>query len=190
MPVRLRDELKLHGIRLGERIDLEYLSGITVRGKLREIVRHDHRNLLLSFDECSVTDLDGQVLFSPDWGVYDLAVGSTIKSVFGGVADREKLQLFGPTPSSTVANVSQDERLMKAYSAVADLNAEAEVVDVNELAPEIANMLGQHPDDWLIRTELLKVAAPGLKAALRSQLLEIIDRTPNTEAVIRRVLSR
>ena len=184
------DELKLHGIRLGERIDLEYLSGITVRGKLREIVRHDHRNLLLSFDDCSVTDLDGQVLFSPDWGVYDLAVGSTIKSVFGGVADREKLQLFRPTPSSTVANVSQDERLMNAYSAVADLNAEAEVVDVNELAPEIANMLGQHPDDWLIRTELLKVAAPGLKAALRSQLLEIIDRTPNTEAVIRRVLSR
>ena len=184
------DELKLHGIRLGERIDLEYLSGITVRGKLREKVRHDHRNLLLSFDDCSVTDLDGQVLFSPDWGVYDLAVGSTIKSVFGGVADREKLQLFRPTPSSTVANVSQDERLMNAYIAVADLNAEAEVVDVNELAPKIANMLGQHPDDWLIRTELLKVAAPGLKAALRSQLLEIIDRTPNTETVIRRVLSR
>ena len=64
------------------------------------------------------------------------------------------------------------------------------MVDVNELAPEIANMLDQHPDDWLIRTELLKVAAPALKAALRSQLLEIIDRTPNTEAVIRRVLSR
>ena len=184
------DELKIHGIRFGERVNLEYLSGITVRGILREIVRHDHRNLLLSFDDCSVTDLEGRILFSPDWGVYDLAVGATITSVFGGVADREKRQLFRPTPSGTATNLSHDENLMKAYSAVADLNTRATPVDVAELTPEITNLLSQYPNDWLIRSELLNVAAPCLKASLHEQLRAIVDRSPDSEEMIRRVLGR
>jgi len=184
------DELKTHGIRVGETVELEYLSGITVRGILREIVRHNHHNLLLSFEDCSVTDLDGRVLFSPDWGVYDLAVGSTITSVFGGVADREKRQLFRPTPSGTATNLSHDENLMKAYSAVADLNTRATPVDVAELTPEITNLLSQYPNDWLIRSELLNVAAPCLKASLHEQLRAIVDRSPDSEEMIRRVLGR
>lgn len=184
------DELKTHGIRVGETVELEYLSGITVRGILREIVRHNHRNLLLSFEDCSVNDLDGRVLFSPDWGVYDLAVGSTITSVFGGVADREKRQLFRPTPSGTATNLSHDENLMKAYSAVADLNTRATPVDVAELTPEITNLLSQYPNDWLIRSELLNVAAPCLKASLHEQLRAIVDRSPDSEEMIRRVLGR
>ena len=184
------DELKTHGIRVGETVELEYLSGITVRGILREIVRHNHRNLLLSFEDCSVNDLDGRVLFSPDWGVYDLAVGSTITSVFGGVADREKRQLFRPTPSGTATNLSHDENLMKAYSAAADLNTRAKPVDVAELAPEITNILSQYPNDWLIRSELLNVAAPCLKASLHEQLRAIVDRSPDSEEMIRRVLGR
>jgi len=184
------DELKTHGIRVGETVELEYLSGITVRGILREIVRHNHHNLLLSFEDCSVTDLDGRVLFSPDWGVYDLAVGSTITSVFGGVADREKRQLFRPTPSGTATNLSHDENLMKAYSAVADLNTRATPVDVAELTPEITNLLSQYPNDWLIRSELLNVAAPCLKASLHEQLRAIVDRSPDSAEMIRRVLGR
>jgi len=184
------DELKTHGIRVGEMVELEYLSGITVRGILREIVRHNHHNLLLSFEDCSVNDLDGRVLFSPDWGVYDLAVGSTITSVFGGVADREKRQLFRPTPSGTATNLSHDENLMKAYSAVADLNTRATPVDVAELTPEITNLLSQYPNDWLIRSELLNVAAPCLKASLHEQLRAIVDRSPDSEEMIRRVLGR
>lgn len=184
------DELKTHGIRVGETVELEYLSGITVRGILREIVRHNHRNLLLSFEDCSVTDLDGRVLFSPDWGVYDLAVGATITSVFGGVADREKRQLFRPTPSGTATNLSHDENLMKAYSAVADLHTRATPVDVAELTPEITNLLSQYPNDWLIRSELLNVAAPCLKASLHEQLRAIVDRSPDSEEMIRRVLGR
>lgn len=184
------DELKTHGIRVGETVELEYLSGITVRGILREIVRHNHRNLLLSFEDCSVTDLDGRVLFSPDWGVYDLAVGSTITSVFGGVADREKRQLFRPTPSGTATNLSHDENLMKAYSAVADLNTRVTPVDVAELTPEITNLLSQYPNDWLIRSELLNVAAPCLKASLHEQLRAIVDRSPDSAEMIRRVLGR
>ena len=75
---------------------LDYLSGITVEGLLENVHRQEHRNLILTFSDCTVTDLSGRVLFDPIWGTYDLAVGADITSVFGGVADREKLQLHKP----------------------------------------------------------------------------------------------
>ena len=57
-----------------------------------------HRNLLLSFADCTVTSLEGRKLFAPDWGRYDMAVGGRIRSVFGGVADRERYRLYKPLP--------------------------------------------------------------------------------------------
>jgi hypothetical protein len=77
---------------------------------------------------------------------------------------------------------------MTAYSAVADLNARATPVDVDELAPELTNILSKYPNDWLIRSELLKAATPGLKTSLNEQLRAIIERSPDTEAIIQRVL--
>ena len=104
------------------------------------------------------------------------------------MADKEKLQLFRPTPSGAATNVSRDENLMKAYSAVADLNTRAKPVDVDELPPELTNILSKYPNDWLIRSELLKAAAPGLKTLLNEQLRAISERSPDTEAIIHRVL--
>ena len=77
---------------------------------------------------------------------------------------------------------------MKAYSAVADLNTRVKPVNVDELAPELTNILSKYPNDWLIRSELLKAAAPGLKTSLNEQLRAIIKRSPDTEAIIQRIL--
>ena len=123
------DELKAHSIVVGERVRLEYLSGVTVQGKLREIHRQEHRNLLLSFEDCTVTDLQGRVLFEPAWGVYDMAVGSAIDSVYGGVADRETLQLHKPTPATDTIRVAQDRTLMDLYARVALLNRAGDTPD-------------------------------------------------------------
>lgn len=90
------DELKAQGLEVGKGCTLQYLSGITVTGRLENVYRQAHRNLLLSFSECRVTDLSGRVLFSSEWGIYDMAVGAEIVSVFGGVADREAMPLYQP----------------------------------------------------------------------------------------------
>lgn len=172
------DELMALGIRIGDAVTLDYLSGITVSGVLRDIVRHDQRNLLLSFEGCSVSDLDGRVLFSPNWGIYDLAVGSNITSVYGGVADREKLQLYEPTPRSHTVKASQDENLMRAYDAVAKLNASEKKIEVDELPDIVSDVLRDFIDDWLIRAELLDVASPDLAATLSLQLIDIAHRHP------------
>ena len=182
------DELKTLGIRVGSNVTLEYLSGITVNGVLRDIVRCDQRNLLLSFEDCSVNDLNGTALFSPEWGTYDLAVGSTITSVYGGVADREKLQLFEPVTRSQKIKATQDEGLMNAYRVVDRLRSSQKEIAAGELPDVVEKALRNHADEWLIRTELLNIVNPELHHVFEMQLNDIADRRPDAATGINMAL--
>ena len=83
------DELKKHSIETGKPVTLEFLSGVTVSGTLTAIIRRDQKNLIFSFEQCTVTARDGELLFDPAWGVYDMAVGDSVVSVYGGSADQQ-----------------------------------------------------------------------------------------------------
>ena len=48
----------------------------------------ENKLILLSFENCKVTDTDGKCYFEPAWGTFDMAVGNTIVSVFNGTADK------------------------------------------------------------------------------------------------------
>ena len=151
---------------------LEFLSGITVQGRLHDIYRQEQRNLLLSFDECTVTDLQGRVLFEPGWGRYDMAVGARITSVYGGVADREALQLHKPPPAGSAIATPEDSRLMALYRLAHQLRTGAAVMNEGT-AQTISNGLADYPDEWLLRLELLGSANSELAASLRDQLASL-----------------
>ncbi|RLQ23176.1 aromatic amino acid hydroxylase [Seongchinamella sediminis] len=168
------DELKAHDIVIGERASLEYLSGITVSGVLDRVHRQDHRNLVLSFSDCKVQDLDGRILFDPAWGTYDLAVGAAIDSVYGGVADREKLQLYKPTPATTTPAGQEDEALMACYRSVAELRGKQP--DDSQMQ-QLHAMLFTYPDEWLLRAEMLEIADPALKQQLLAELASLGERS-------------
>ncbi len=89
------DELRERGIASGETVALEFLSGITVRGRLRRIERQGQRNRVLAFEHCSVTDRRGMPLVECGDGRFELPVGGVVTSVFGGAADREHMRLYG-----------------------------------------------------------------------------------------------
>jgi len=172
------DELKAHNIVIGEQVKLEYLSGITVQGRLDHIHRQDHRNLLLSFGDCTVTDLHGRVLFDPAWGTYDLAVGSSISSVYGGVADREKLQLYKPTPTTETIRVQHDSKLMQAYALARHLGVG------DRTSGDVAAMnaaLDAYPDEWLLRAELLTTGDEALRQRATEELISIGQRTSSVQ---------
>ena len=76
------EDLRSHGLITRKKSDLEFASGVKVTGTLTGILRKSEKIALLSFSECTVT-FEGKTLFQPDWGVYDMAVGSKVVSVFG-----------------------------------------------------------------------------------------------------------
>jgi phenylalanine-4-hydroxylase len=171
------DELKAHDIVIGEPVCLEYLSGITVSGCLRGVFRQDHRNLILSFDDCTVTDLSGRVLFDPAWGTYDMAVGSRIRSVYGGVADREQLQLYKPMPETETIRVAQDAGLMGLYALVDRCNRGQQALDGKTRAL-LEQGLADYPDEWLLRAEMLCSSDAALADRARSGLEDIHRSQP------------
>jgi len=86
-------ELQNLGLVKGQQARLQFESGVLVEGLLESWTYHDTRLVLMTWTDCKVTR-DGQTLFEPSWGAYDMAVGSTVTSVFGGPADRGS---FGET---------------------------------------------------------------------------------------------
>lgn len=84
--MRLSD-LKSHFMKKNGNMTLEFASGWILRGKLLEGLSKDDKLILLRFKDCQVYRGD-TVYYQPEWGVFDLALGSEVCSVFGGPADR------------------------------------------------------------------------------------------------------
>src|SRR6266496_6372232 len=82
------DQLHALGIVEGRKAKLDFVSGIVVSGRVEKILRRDGRLVLITFSNCSAKYGD-RVLFDPDWGTYDMAVGERISSVFTGAAAKD-----------------------------------------------------------------------------------------------------
>lgn len=168
------DELRAHAIAVGEEVVLEFLSGVTVRGGLENILRQEQRNLLLSFSDCTVTAPDGRVLFEPAWGRYDMAVGGRIASVFGGVADRERFQLYKPLPGSSAQPQAAASGLFEAYAKLARLAGTKQTLPEKD-SGWLTDVLDAHPQEWLLRAEMLRVGSAVLPQPLLRDAAAAID---------------
>jgi len=164
------DELKQHDIAIGQKVRLEFLSGIVVEGRLESLRREDGRNLILSFSGCRVSGLDGEHLFEPQWGRYDMAVGESIPSVWGGPADREAYALpESPKPATPPIRLDEGEQRLDAlYAAVRALRLRGGADPA--AAAAINAGLQEFPMDWLARLELLEICPDERVAPLRQEL--------------------
>ena len=171
------DELKRHNIETGQAVVLEFLSGITVSGRLDSILRRDQKNLIMSFSDCTVTALDGTRLFEPAWGIYDMIVGDAATSVFGGSADPVRYPLY-PEPSAQNADnttvTPELERLYGIYAALADCRSDG-AGSADRLAEQV---LTECPNEWLAVFEAAELAPAGTER-LRERLRELAIAGPD-----------
>lgn len=169
------DELKLHEVEIGKRVILEFLSGITVHGNLTAIVRRDHKNLLLSFVQCRVTDLSGKLLFEPSWGIYDMAVGDQVVSVYGGSADKQRFPLHEAPSSQTTSSPQYNattRKLFLLYRQIRQLREQpGELQSLKTLPAEIHD---PGCDEWLLQFEALELLLQ--RGAASAQVQGIIER--------------
>lgn len=168
------DELKGLGIAVGKAVALDFVSGVKLRGELREIVRRDRRNLIFRFSACRVSGADGECLFAPEWGDYDMAIGESVVSVYGGSADLDRFPIYRhhlPDDSLPEREGSAaQQRLMALYGRLRELR-ESGGAKLSQLL-ELREALAEHPDEWLIRFELLELlpCSDGAYAPLLAEL--------------------
>ena len=154
------DWLKKAGMITGQMVTLEFQSGIKLNGRLQNIIRRDGCIILCTFNNCRVTSFNGDILFDPAWGTYDMAVGENILSAFAGPADMSRHTVtFEKSPLNAIAiKYTKDEQVL--FDLYARVERELKTSSVN---PDVVKDLyrratDRFPEEWLLLLNLLELS--------------------------------
>ncbi len=141
----------------GKKAKLEFESGIVVEGKVDKILRRDGKLLLITFSNCRVRYGD-RVLFNPDWGTYDMAVGERITSVFNGAADKDAYNQVALVLKERTIKVPSDAKRKRLENLYAQVRKIRESKTGYERLGEIwETQQAEHPADWLLSMEIFEI---------------------------------
>jgi phenylalanine-4-hydroxylase len=161
----------------GKKAKLEFESGIRVEGKIEKILRRDSKMLLITFSNCRAKYGD-RVLFDPDWGTYDMAVGEKISSVFNGAADKDAYNQVALVPKERTIKVPSDAKRKRLENLYAQVRKIRESKTGYERLGEIwETQQAEHPQDWLLSMEIFEI-------------LDTTDQQPQLKAKIEKFLDR
>ena len=154
------DELKQQGIDIDKPTTLDFLSGIRITGTLRYILRRHQKNLLFSFNDCIVTSTDGENLFKPDWGMFDLVLGEEIVSLYGGSADPEAYPVYNKSPMEATVAPQYDSATQARFAIYDRIRCarEREGMDPVAIQTLIEEAFEVADEEWLLCFELLELA--------------------------------
>ncbi len=151
------NELQQKGIATDNICKLEFNSGVIVKGFLKSIIRKEGKIILMSFEECVVT-YQNHILFFPEWGTYDMAVGNKITSVFNGPADPKNYGLTFAAPTEKTHKIihsAEAKKLHKLYQDIRDFRKNNQSSDELINYWEIAK--NDFPNEWLLILEIFEL---------------------------------
>ncbi len=160
-------DLQAYNFYDGKPIAFEFESGITVEGLNVTGMRNLRGELMLiQFTNCTVTYKD-EVLFTPEMGDFDMAVGKEIVSAFTGAADYLSFPISLHKLSDTKtnrSNLSEKEiKLNNFYKQIRLLRNKEEHKSFEEKLPELKNIFetleNDYPKDWLLPLEIFELVA-------------------------------
>ncbi len=152
-------------------------------------LRRDGKTLLVSFSNCTAKYGD-RLLFDPDWGTYDMAIGDRITSVFNGAADKDAYNQVALVPKERTIKTPSDAKRKRLENLYAQVRKIRESKTGYERLGEIwETQQAQHPDDWLLSMEIFEILdttdqQPELKRKIESFLNEKKAQTKDLTTLI------
>lgn len=172
------DQLNDIGIKTGEVVTLSFESRLMVTGKVKHIHSSNGKTQLITFTDCTVVDKNGVELFEPDWGVYDMAVGEKITSVFCGAADKDRFLEIVYKSNTETHHVQYDEDTLELHQLYQQVrNRRQSRGDFGYLGNVWRVLQARHYDDWLCPLEILELleheqVEPALAQEIRAFLVQ------------------
>lgn len=168
-------DLRAYDIYEGENITFEFEGGITVKGEIITGTRNlQGKIILISLKNCTVSYKD-EILFKPEWGRYDMAIGKEVISAFAGPADFNSFDLIThKTSSTTIKSKKTPERLEleSLYESVRNFREGKNVKYSLEATFEILSR--DHRRDWLLPLEIFELSC-GKDKALADKVLQYLE---------------
>ncbi len=191
LPMSRMDDatLKSIGLETGKVSTLKFVSGFEVKGVLKSVLRKNAELVLMTFADCTVKR-GSKTYFEPAWGEFDLLVGDTVPSVYGGPADRESFgehEISEPettpardTPYSEfeVKNFYRYQKLRDLRSALAKGKDPATLKNLEALGEET---LSQAKDEWLLMMEVYEL---GREQKLETEWMGRLKATLDSKTLV------
>lgn len=178
-------DLRAYDIYEGEQVTLEFEGNIKVVGEIVTGTRNlQGEILLIKFKNCTVTHND-TVLFQPEWGIYDMAVGKKVISAFSGPADVNSFDMINHVPSSqTIKQKKSAEReeLEKLYLSVRNIREGKPATTT--LKEAFASVSSGHPNDWLLSVEIAELAKKEGNSDLVDKVLNHLEKVKSNRPEI------
>jgi phenylalanine-4-hydroxylase len=170
-------DLNAYDILESKTVTLEFEGGITVKGEIITGSRNLQGEItLIRFKNCTVTHGE-TVLFQPEWGVYDMAVGKKVTSAFSGPADVNSFDLISHLPSSTTIKAkhsAERDDLEVLYQTVRNIRETND--KETSLRPIFEKTQSNHPNDWLLAVELTELLKDRNEPQLLQEVLVFLDQ--------------
>ena len=177
-------DLEIYGICEGKQVHLHFEGGINVCGEIITGKRDVRAKIILiSFKKCTVTFGD-MVLFKPEWGVYDMAVGKKVISAFAGPACPNSFNNLYKVSKTKSRKPSSNNLQKKLYTLYENLRFMRENSRLEE--PSLLNILNElkenHHKDWLLCLEMYElVYGKGLK--IEKDIQEHLDKLKSISTI-------
>ncbi len=175
---------------LNQEIVVRYQSGVQIKGRLTKILQLSPSARILTFADATCR-YGEEILFQPDWGMFDVIIAQDVTSGFGGPADRVA---YGEIDDFKAAKIeipkysAERIKIFSLYQSVRDFrqNKSATEQEFNDLFLKISQ---QAPDEWLLFVELVEISyargfSPGFLKMIQFHLEKLKGDHPNMANLI------
>ena len=147
-------DLEVYGIKEGEHVNLSFEGGVEVSGEIITGTRNlQGKIMIISFKNCTVRRGE-QILFQPEWGVYDMAVGKSIISAFGGAADPSGFDFSDQVSNFQIKSAEVDDLTKELYRIHESLKEQRLIFEASDFESLVDLVVDKFSDKWLLVLEV------------------------------------
>ncbi|WCM41805.1 aromatic amino acid hydroxylase [Flavobacterium sp. CBA20B-1] len=180
-------DLQAYNIYEGNYVELEFEGDIKVAGEIITGSRNLRGEIILiSFKNCTVTHNE-TVLFQPEWGTYDMAVGKKIVSAFSGPADVNSFDMITHVPTTQTIKSKKTNERAALESLYQKVRSHREQHSSENLEAILNDLIHEHPQDWLLTLEIVELSkqqSPTLHDRALEHLLQVKANRPEVAHLI------
>ena len=170
-------DLSAYSITENQSVTLDFEGDITVKGEIITGSRNLHGEIILvSLKNCTVTHRE-TILFQPEWGIYDMAVGKKVISAFSGPADVNSFDLISHVPTSKTIkakHTAERDDLEVLYQTVRNIRKTKDTE--TSLAPIFEKLQTNHPNDWLLVVEIIELLKDRHEPQLLQEVMNYLEK--------------
>ncbi|MFY0630390.1 MAG: aromatic amino acid hydroxylase [Flavobacteriaceae bacterium] len=176
-------DLKAYNFYDGKQLSFEFESGIKVQGLNVTGIRNlKGKLMLIQLEDCTVNYKD-EVLFKPEYGVFDMVVGKKIVSAFAGAADYNSFpNLYNVSKTLTVKPIkSEDILLLESYYQSVRKFREKKSQDNSQLTTIFKEIQTNYSNEWLLPLEILELTKD---SSLKNEITDYLKTIASKNATL------